>query len=90
MNELEKLKQLETMPKELKARAFLEIIKKGMENLGLSWIDLATQLEGSECPICSSRIRECLNCHKVVSVGSRKCIHCGESLEKVEIEPTRR
>jgi uncharacterized protein (UPF0212 family) len=89
MKELKELEDLETMPKDLKVLAFLRLIEKAMDKAHLTWKDIAVQLEGQECPICKSRIRKCLNCNSVVSVGTRKCLHCGFSLEKVEIEPSK-
>jgi hypothetical protein len=76
--------------KEARAIAFLSFIERAMKKLGLTWIDISSQLIGENCLICGSRIRTCLNCKQVVSVGTRKCLHCGFSLEKVEIEPSLR
>jgi len=87
MKELEKAKEL---PKEARATVLLELVERSMHKLGLTWRDITKELKGSECPLCESRIRQCLNCEQPASVGHRKCIHCGSSLEKVELEPTLR
>ena len=87
MKEKEKAKEL---PKQAKVIALLSLVERSMYKQGLSWRDITKELVGESCPLCESRIRLCLSCKQEVSVGHKNCIHCGATLEKVEIEPTLR
>jgi len=82
------LENIAELPSDARVEILLGVVRKAMKELHLSWIDITKQLVNEDCPLCASRIRDCLNCRQSVSVGTRKCLHCGESLERVEIEPT--
>lgn len=79
---------LEELSKEAKVQAVLGVLEKAMKTYDLDWRDFTKALKGESCPLCASRIRLCSNCENAVSVGTRNCLRCGESLEKVEIEPS--
>lgn len=89
LEELEKkIGKIEELPKEVKAIAILDFLERIMKFYNLDWTDFTKTLLDKNCPICASRIRKCLNCENPTSVGVRKCLRCGESTEKLEIEPS--
>lgn len=88
--EIEKI--LEDTPQELKTVCLIALVKKIMKKENLSWIEVSKQLIGEDCPFCGSRVRACLECKRAVSIGLRnnKCVSCGSSFERLQIEPQRR
>lgn len=82
------LENAEELPREVKTVAILDFLQKAMDFYDLDWRDFTKALLGKNCILCGSRIRKDPSCSKAVSVGTRNCLYCGASLEKIEIEPS--
>ena len=86
--QIQSFDDLENISKNLRVSLVLGVIERAIERSGLTWKDFLAELKSSDCPICKSRIRVCLNCSESVSVGTKVCLSCGTSTEKIELEPS--
>jgi hypothetical protein len=85
------LENIKEMPSNARVEFFLAMVQRAMRELNLSWIEITKELIGKDCLLCGSRIRRCENCGQSVSLGTLgKCVHCGVSTEKLEIEASYR
>lgn len=85
------LENIKEMPSDARVEFFLAMVQRAMRELNLSWVEITKELIGKDCLLCGSRIRKCENCGQSVSLGTLgKCVHCGVSTEKLEIEASHR
>jgi prepilin signal peptidase PulO-like enzyme (type II secretory pathway) len=85
------LKNIKEMPSDARVEFFLAMVQRAMREFNISWVEITRELIGKDCMVCGSRIRSCENCSQSVSLGTLgKCVHCGTSTERLEIEASHR